>query len=48
MLSSTYEFIYFFRDTYESSFPDITSQTAINAINKIKQIKEDISSGYYK
>ncbi|KAL6617500.1 hypothetical protein U3516DRAFT_780391 [Neocallimastix sp. 'constans'] len=44
MLSSTYEFIYSYRDTYESSFPDITSQTAINAINKIKQIKEDISS----
>jgi len=45
MLSSAYEFIYSYRDTYESSFPEITSQTSINALEKIKQIKELISSG---
>ncbi|ORX80130.1 periplasmic binding protein-like II [Anaeromyces robustus] len=41
---SLYEFIYSCRDTKESEFPELTSETAIKAIEKIKEIKEEISS----
>ncbi|ORX83237.1 hypothetical protein BCR32DRAFT_267123 [Anaeromyces robustus] len=44
-MCSTYEFIYSFRDSVNSSFPGLTSQIAINALDKIKEIKNEISTG---
>ncbi|ORY61097.1 periplasmic binding protein-like II [Neocallimastix californiae] len=41
---SLYEFIYTFRDTINSSFPDLQSQNTKNALTKLKQIKEELSS----
>eukprot|EP00833_Pecoramyces_ruminatium_P004524 jgi/Orpsp1_1/1178556/evm.model.c7180000065824.2 len=43
-ICSIYEFIYSCRESYESSFPDLRSQTTINAMGLLKKIKEDISS----
>eukprot|EP00833_Pecoramyces_ruminatium_P008823 jgi/Orpsp1_1/1182855/evm.model.c7180000082928.1 len=43
---SIYEFIYSYRDSIDSPFPELTSQTAINALKKLKKIKEEISSAY--
>jgi len=43
--SSLYEFIYSYRDTVESSFPNLKSQNAIDALKMIKKLKEEISSG---
>jgi len=45
ILSSTREFIYSFREHVNSTFPDYTSKEAIEALNKIKEIKNEISSG---
>ena len=42
---SIYEFIYSFRESKESPFPELTSQTAIDALKFLKKIKEEISSG---
>jgi hypothetical protein len=41
---SLYEFIYSFRDLVQSPFPEITSQNAIDALKKIKEIKNEIST----
>jgi len=41
---SLYEFIYSYRDRKDSSFPELTSETAINALKMIKKIKNDLSS----
>jgi len=38
------EFLYSFRDTVESGMPDYTSDNCIRALDKIKEIKEKISS----
>jgi len=43
-LCSLYEFIYTFRDSVDSPFPKITSNNAIKALEKMKEIKERISS----
>eukprot|EP00833_Pecoramyces_ruminatium_P006823 jgi/Orpsp1_1/1180855/evm.model.c7180000074881.1 len=41
---SLYEFIYSFRDSVESEFPELTSKNAIEALEMIKRMKEEISS----
>ncbi|KAG4083812.1 periplasmic binding protein-like II [Neocallimastix lanati (nom. inval.)] len=41
---SIYEFIYSCRDSKESKFPELTNQTTINALKKLKEIKNKISS----
>eukprot|EP00833_Pecoramyces_ruminatium_P010810 jgi/Orpsp1_1/1184842/evm.model.c7180000091215.1 len=43
-ICSIYEFIYSCRESYESPFPEIRSQTTIEAMKLIKKIKEEISS----
>jgi len=49
-MTSTYEFIYSFRDKKDDPFPDLLSDNAINALEMIKRLKETISTGkfYYK
>jgi len=44
-ISSVEEFIYSYREFKNSTFPDYDSEEAINALNKLKQIKNEISSG---
>ncbi|ORX72573.1 hypothetical protein BCR32DRAFT_250021 [Anaeromyces robustus] len=44
-ICSIYEFIYSCRESYDSPFPELTSETTVNAIKLIKKIKEEISSG---
>jgi len=44
-MDSIYQFIYSYRDERNSEFPEITSKNSINALRKIKEIKEKISSG---
>ncbi|KAG4090271.1 periplasmic binding protein-like II [Neocallimastix lanati (nom. inval.)] len=43
-MDSIYQFIYSYRDERNSEFPEITSKNSINALRKIKEIKEKISS----
>eukprot|EP00833_Pecoramyces_ruminatium_P008346 jgi/Orpsp1_1/1182378/evm.model.c7180000081039.1 len=43
-ICSIYEFIYSCRESYESPFPDLRSQTTIEALKLLKKIKEEISS----
>ncbi|OUM63573.1 hypothetical protein PIROE2DRAFT_9855, partial [Piromyces sp. E2] len=43
-MCSLIEFIYSCRESYDSPFPKLTSKTAIDAIELIKRIKEEISS----
>ncbi|ORX85085.1 hypothetical protein BCR32DRAFT_265919 [Anaeromyces robustus] len=45
VVCSTYEFLYSFRNSINSPFPEMTSQEAVNALEKIKKIKNTISSG---
>ncbi|KAL6590477.1 periplasmic binding protein-like II [Neocallimastix californiae] len=42
-ICSIYEFIYSFRNSVESSFPNIRSQEAVNALEKMKEIKEKLN-----
>ena len=44
-ICSIYEFIYSFRNSVESSFPNIRSQEAVNALEKMKEIKEKLNLG---
>jgi len=44
MYSAT-ELLYSFRDTVESDFPKYKSSNAIRAFEKIREIKERVSSG---
>ena len=46
-MCSIYEFIHTFRKSVESPFPDITSEEAVNALNMMKRLKEEIASGIY-
>ncbi|ORX64394.1 hypothetical protein BCR32DRAFT_251124 [Anaeromyces robustus] len=46
-MCSIYEFLYSYRESYNSTFPELTGQMAINALEKMKTIKEDISSENY-
>ncbi|ORX42915.1 periplasmic binding protein-like II [Piromyces finnis] len=41
---SIYEFIYSFRETKDSPFPGYDSQAAVNALIKLKEIKDSISN----
>ncbi|ORX42201.1 periplasmic binding protein-like II [Piromyces finnis] len=41
---SYYEFIYSYRDSKDSKFPDFQSETTIKALEMIKKIKNEISS----
>ncbi|ORX84437.1 periplasmic binding protein-like II, partial [Anaeromyces robustus] len=43
-LCSIYEFIYSCRETYESPFPELTSENTIKATKLIKKIKDELSS----
>jgi len=43
-LYSLTEFIYSCRDSYDSPFPELDSETAVNALELIKKIKDEISS----
>jgi len=43
-ICSLYEFIYSCRDSKDSPFPNIRSETTVNALNLLKKIKEEISS----
>jgi len=43
-ICSVYEFIYSCRESYESPFPELKSQTTINALKQLKKIKNEISS----
>jgi len=44
---SLYEFIYSFRKNETSLFPEITSNEAVKALEKIKEIMKKLSSGLY-
>jgi len=44
-MCSFIEFIYSCRESYNSTFPKFTSQTAIDSLELIKRIKEEIASG---
>jgi len=41
---SYYEFIYSYRDSINSDFPEFQSETTYNALQMIKKLKEEISS----
>ncbi|ORX46582.1 periplasmic binding protein-like II [Piromyces finnis] len=43
-ICSFYDFIYSFRNSKDSPLPEMTSQTAIKALNKMKEVKDNISS----
>eukprot|EP00833_Pecoramyces_ruminatium_P018732 jgi/Orpsp1_1/1192764/evm.model.d7180000095714.1 len=43
-ICSIYEFIYSFRDSVDSEFPDLLSQNALDALKMMKKIKNEISS----
>ncbi|OUM58457.1 hypothetical protein PIROE2DRAFT_16246, partial [Piromyces sp. E2] len=45
-ICSINEFIYSFRDSVDSPFPYITSQTTVNALEKMKEMKKKIGSDY--
>jgi len=44
-MCSYLEFIYSCRETPNSPFPEIQSDTTVNALKMIKKIKNEISSG---
>ena len=44
-ICSSTELLYSFRDTVDSDIPSYTSKTAIRALEKVKEIKEKVSSG---
>ncbi|OUM63614.1 hypothetical protein PIROE2DRAFT_9759, partial [Piromyces sp. E2] len=43
-LCSIYEFIYSCRESKDAPFPELTSESAVNAVKLIKKIKEELSS----
>jgi len=44
-MTSLYSFLYSFRDTKESSFPEFRSINAQKALEKLLQIKNELSNG---
>jgi len=44
---SIYEFIYSYRNSVLSPFPSLLSSEALNALKKIKEIKEKLFLGYF-
>jgi len=47
-MCSIYQFLYSYRETKESPIPEFSSQTSIDALNKLLEIRERISSSIYK
>ncbi|ORX76240.1 hypothetical protein BCR32DRAFT_304052 [Anaeromyces robustus] len=45
-ICSINEFIYSYRNSVDSSFPDLTSQESIDALEMIKKLKNELSSDY--
>ncbi len=45
-MCSYYEFIYSCRETPNSPFPEIQSNTTIKALEMIKKIKKELSLGF--
>jgi len=43
-MCSLYQLIYSYRDTVDSEIPEFTSQNAKDALNKILEIRDEISS----
>ncbi|KAL6592058.1 hypothetical protein U3516DRAFT_569741 [Neocallimastix sp. 'constans'] len=43
-MCSIYQFMYSYRDSKDSPFPEIKSKNSVNALKKFKEIKEKISS----
>ena len=43
--NSIYEFIYSFRNSVDDPFPEFLNSAASDALEKLKEIKEEISSG---
>jgi len=46
-MCSIYQFMYSYRDSKDSPFPEIKSKNSVNALKKFKEIKEKISSGKF-
>jgi len=46
-MCSLYEFIYSFRNSVDSPFPDIHNEEFSNAIKMIKKLKDEVSRGKY-
>jgi len=46
-MCSFYEFLYSYRNSTESPFPDLNSKDAIDALEKLEKIKNNISNGEY-
>jgi len=46
-MCSYYEFIYSCRETPNSPYPEIKSDTTVKALKLIKKMKNEISSGFY-
>jgi len=44
---SVYEFINSFRESNDSPHPEITSKTTIEALDKIKEMKDEIGEGTF-
>jgi len=44
---SILEFIYSFRKTKDAPFPKYTDQEAVDALNKIKELKDALASGKF-
>ncbi|ORX83231.1 periplasmic binding protein-like II [Anaeromyces robustus] len=44
-ICSIYEFIYSFRDSLNSTLPDLRSKNAVNALTYMKKLKDEIGSG---
>ncbi|ORX84844.1 hypothetical protein BCR32DRAFT_111768 [Anaeromyces robustus] len=43
-LCSIYEFIYSCRESYDAPFPELTSETTVNALKLLKKVKTEVSS----
>jgi len=44
-MCSAYQYIYSNRENKNSTFPEINSEIVIKSLNKLKEIKEKLSSG---
>jgi len=46
-MCSAYSFLYSYRDSKESPVPDINSEIAENAFNKLLELKTELSNGMF-
>jgi len=44
---TVYEFINSFRESNESPHPEITSETTVKALEKLKEMKDEIGEGIF-